>query len=68
MSPDAWATERKLSNAALGRLLGCSAEMARLHRLGRFVPRPALVRRWLEISDGRVRPEDFYVAADRGEA
>ncbi len=51
---------RELSEAQLGRLLGIGQATVNRYVRGERIPRPDLMRRIVEVTEGQVGPADFY--------
>lgn len=63
-------SDRSLSEAELGRLLGVGQATVNRYIRGERIPRPEVMRRIVEVTEGKVGPADFYdfppVAAPSG--
>lgn len=51
---------REMSEAQFGRLLGIGQATVNRYARGQRIPRPEVMRRIVEVTDGRVGPADFY--------
>lgn len=51
---------RDLSEAHLGRLLGIGQATVNRYVRGERIPRPEVMRRIVEVTEGKVGPADFY--------
>jgi transcriptional regulator with XRE-family HTH domain len=51
---------RELSEAQLGRLLGVGQATVNRYARGERIPRPDVMRRIVEVTEGQVGPADFY--------
>lgn len=53
--------ERSIPDAEFARLIGVSSRMAVMrYRRGERIPRPEVMRRIVEVTNGAVGPADFY--------
>ena len=52
--------DRNLSEAELGRLLGVGQATVNRYIRGERIPRPEVMRRIVEVTEGKVGPADFY--------
>ena len=53
-----------LTHAAFAEKIGVGVETARRYALGLRHPRPAIMRRIVDATDGAVQPSDFYEMDD----
>lgn len=51
---------RSMSEADLGRALGVGQATVNRYIRGERIPRPEVMRRIVEVTDGQVGPADFY--------
>ncbi len=51
---------REMSEAQFGRLLGIGQATINRYARGERIPRPEVMRRIVEVTDGMVGPADFY--------
>jgi len=56
---------RKLSRAALGKLVGVDGVTVWRHETGRSMPKPSQVRKYQEITEGAVTADDHQEAVDK---
>jgi transcriptional regulator with XRE-family HTH domain len=60
MQLEAFMKDRQWDAAAVASAVGVSPEAVRKWLRGERIPRPAQMRRIVEVTDGAVQPADFY--------
>ena len=68
MTLKAYLSEKGLTYAAFALRIGVTTTAAWRYAAGVRVPRPAVMRRIVEATDGEVGPADFYTQGADGEA
>ena len=66
MNLSAYMKLRSLSNSAMAEILKCSVSATQKYRYGSRIPRPEMMRRIQEVTDGAVTPNDFLSVASAG--
>lgn len=64
MQLEAFMKDRQMDAAAVAAAVGVSPEAVRKWLRGERIPRPAQMRRIVQMSGGEVRPADFYAEAE----